>query len=176
MQVEHMNTIFWIILVVIGIAVVCDIRFGRIPNWLTFPAMAAGVVCHGWTAGVPGLLSSASGLLIGFCIFLVFYALGGMGAGDVKLMAAVGALLGPRDVLFAAAFTAIAGGLYAIMLLVIQKGNRKTLIRFGAMAKGLVSTGHLVYIPGKGDEKTTRLRYAAAIGVGTLAVLMQRMV
>ena len=171
-----MNIIFWIIIFVLGIAVIYDIRFGRIPNWLTFPAMAVAIVCHVGIAGVPGLLSSTAGLLIGFSIFLVLYLLGGMGAGDVKLMAAVGAFLGPRDVLLAAVFTAIAGGIYAIMLLAIQKGNRKALIRFGAMAKGLLLTGHFVQIPATGNEKTTPLRYGVAIGVGTLAVLAQRII
>ncbi len=96
-----------------------------------------------------------------------------MGAGDVKLMAAIGALLGPRDILFAAAFTAIAGGAYAVILLAFLKRNRKALARYGAMAKGLALTGHFTSI-GEG-EKTTPLRYGVAIGAGTLAVLAQRM-
>lgn len=92
------------------------------------------------------------------------------------LMAAVGAFLGPRDVLLAALFTAIAGGVYAVTLLVVQKNNRKALGRLGAMAKGLLLTGRLVHIPAGGNEKATPLRYGVAIGIGTLAVLVQRII
>ena len=171
-----MDIIFWIAIFVLGVAVTYDIRSGRIPNWLTFPAMAVALACHVWITGVPGLLSSAYGLLIGFAIFLVLYLLGGMGAGDVKLMAAVGAFLGPKDVLLAALFTAIAGGIYAITLLIVQKNNRRALGRLGAMAKGLLLTGRLIHIPAKENEKATPLRYGVAIGVGALAVLVQRII
>lgn len=168
-----MNVIFWITICVLATAVTYDIRFSRIPNWLTFPVMATAIVYHTFTTGVLGFALSVGGLVIGFSVFLVFYVKGGMGAGDVKLMAAMGALLGPRDILFAAAFTAIAGGAYAVILLAFSKRNRKTLARYGAMAKGLALTGHLTYI-GEGG-KMTPLRYGVAIGAGTLVVLAQRM-
>ena len=96
----------------------------------------------------PALFLSFGGLLLGFAVFFVFYAIGGMGAGDVKLMAAIGAFLGPKDVLFAALYTAIAGGVYAILLLVTQKQNREALARWMLMVKSFVFTRHFNYIPG----------------------------
>ena len=109
----------------LGIAVCYDLRFRRIPNWLTFPAMIVGIAYHTYFGGIPAFFLSLGGLLLGFAVFFVFYAIGGMGAGDVKLMAAIGALLGPKDVLFAALYTAIAGGVYAILLLVTRKRIEK---------------------------------------------------
>ena len=102
--------------------------------------------------------------------------IGGMGAGDVKLMAAIGALLGPKDVLFAALYTAIAGGVYAILLLVTQKRNRETLARWMLMVKSFVFTRHFVYIPGAESEKTTPLCYGVAIAIGTLVVMVQKII
>lgn len=118
---------------------------------------------------------SFAGLLVGFCVFFIFYLLGGMGAGDIKLVAAIGALLGPKDVLFTALYTAIAGGIYAIILLFAQKDNRKALARYALMAKSFLFTGHFAYIPKDESEKTTHLRYGVAIATGTIIVLFQRM-
>jgi prepilin peptidase CpaA len=169
-----MGLLFWLTLAVLGISVTYDLRFRRIPNWVTFPAMVVGVGYHTFTGGLQGLFLSIGGLLVGFGVLVVFYMLGGMGAGDVKLMAAIGALLGPKDVLFAALYTAIIGGMYAVILIVAQGRNRSALGRFALMAKGLVSTGHLTYIAKDENEKTTPLCYGIAIAVGTLAVLLQR--
>jgi prepilin peptidase CpaA len=102
--------------------------------------------------------------------------LGGMGAGDVKLMAAIGSLLGPKDVLYAAIYTAIAGGVYAFLLLIIKRTNRKVVTRFAFMAKGPVSTGQLTHMPKDESKEKTPLRYGIAIAAGTLVVLLQRII
>jgi prepilin peptidase CpaA len=163
-----------VIFIIITIAIVSDIRVRRIPNWLTFSAMIAGIGYHIYVGGITGLLLSLGGLLIGFSLFFVFYMLGGMGAGDVKLMAAIGSLLGPKDVLFAALYTALAGGVYAVLLMVTRKTNRELLSRYALMAKSLLSTGHCAYIPQGETEKTTPLCYGVAIAAGTLVVLLQK--
>ncbi len=75
-------------------AVAEDLRFRTISNWTTLGAMAAGLTYHTVTGGWAGLGSSLIGLIVGFCAFLVFYLLGGMGGGDIKLMAGFGAILG----------------------------------------------------------------------------------
>lgn len=170
----HNTFVFTILLAVLTIAVLYDLRFRRIPNWLTFPAMIAGVAYNTYLGGIPGLLLSLGGLLVGFGVFIAFYMFGGMGAGDVKLMAAIGSLLGPKDVLYAALYTAVAGGVYAILLMVARRTNREALSRYGLMAKSLLCTGHCAYIPQGENEKTTPLCYGVAIAVGTLIVLLQK--
>ena len=152
-----------------------DLRFRRIPNWLTFPVMVAGIAYHTCVGGIPGLALSIGGLLFGFCLFFVFYTLGGMGAGDVKLMAAIGSLLGPKDVLFAALYTAIAGGVYAILLLLPKNSNREALARYSYGEKPCIDWTFYNYIPKGEREKTTPLCYGIAIAIGTLIVLAQRM-
>jgi len=97
-------------------ATATDLRRRTIPNWLTAAGAAAGVICGG-AAGWRDAAAAVAGMAAGFLIFLVFHWLGGLAGGDVKLMAAFGALLGTRDVLAAAALAAIAGGVLACVAL-----------------------------------------------------------
>jgi prepilin peptidase CpaA len=95
-----------------------DVRTRRIPNRLTFPAAALGVMAATAAHGGPGALSSAAGLFVGLALFFPMFALRGLGAGDVKLMGALGAWLGTSIVLGVAFYTALAGGVLAIALMV----------------------------------------------------------
>lgn len=95
-------------------AVVSDLYGGTIPNWLTGAGVAAGLACGLWSAGARGLGMAAAGAVAGFLIFYLPYWMGGMGGGDIKLMASFGALLGPGDILLAAVLAAIAGAVLAL--------------------------------------------------------------
>jgi prepilin peptidase CpaA len=107
----------WIIIAVGIAAVVEDLSSRSISNWTSGGALAAGLAIHARQAGWAGLGDAALGSLIGFAVFLVFYLLGGMGGGDVKLMAGFGALLGKGSILSAALLTALCGGLIALFYL-----------------------------------------------------------
>jgi prepilin peptidase CpaA len=89
------------------------VRTSRIPNLLTFGAAAAALAFHFATGGASGVLSSATGWLLGIALFFPFFALGGLGAGDVKLLGAFGAWVGTSDVFLVALFSAMAGGVIA---------------------------------------------------------------
>jgi Flp pilus assembly protein protease CpaA len=96
------------------IAVAGDLRRRRIPNPLCVCLFAVGVSTALWEFGFRGLESSLLGAVAGFCAFLIFYLAGGMGGGDLKLMAAYGAVLGTRGILLAALIAAAAGALLAL--------------------------------------------------------------
>jgi prepilin peptidase CpaA len=104
--------------VLAGAACWFDVRTRRIPNWLTFPAAALGLVAATAAHGGPGTVSSAVGLLVGLMLFFPLFVLKGLGAGDVKLMGALGAWLGTAVVLGVAFYTTLAGGVLALGLIV----------------------------------------------------------
>jgi prepilin peptidase CpaA len=110
------------------VACVTDIRSRRIPNVLTFGAAVAGLLFHLATGGRDAGFDSAMGYLAGTAIFLPFFLLGGMGAGDIKLLAALGAWIGPHDVLWLAAYTSITGGVFAVGL-GLMRGYLRTALR-----------------------------------------------
>jgi prepilin peptidase CpaA len=94
-------------------AVIEDLRRRRISNRVTMTGLAAGLLLGAIHAGWCGLGEAFAGAALGFGLFLLIYCLGGMGAGDLKLMAAFGALLGPPGILLAAVLGAVAGALLA---------------------------------------------------------------
>jgi prepilin peptidase CpaA len=102
------------------VACVTDLRTRRIPNLLTFGAALAGLFYHFATGGFEGLGQAALGWLLAAIVFLLPFALGGLGGGDVKLLAALGAWLGPADALWLVLYTGVAGGVMAIAVALIH--------------------------------------------------------
>lgn len=142
----------------IGIAAcIDDLRRRRISNWIPASAFASGIVLqtvqHGWLGAGSALL----GTLAGAAVFLIFYLLGGMGGGDVKLMAGFGALLGAKRLFAAALWTAGCGGVMA--LAVIATGLIRGFWRRGKAAGNEAASPR----PGWGAES---IPYAPAIAAG----------
>jgi len=103
-------------LAVAAVACVTDLRESRIPNTLTFGALLLAVIAHSLLPQGEGWKFAALGALAGGAVFFPFFALGGMGAGDVKLMAALGGWLGWQPALLIALYGALAGGVLALAL------------------------------------------------------------
>ncbi len=130
----------------VGIAATVEDLWRRtVSNWLSLAGFAAGLIAHsvlyGWRGGVDSLLGGA----IGFAVFFVFFLAGGMGGGDVKLMAAFGAILGRRRILLAAIMAALAGGLIAVLYLGYRKVRRA--ISGGADEVGPIRKESIPYAP-----------------------------
>jgi prepilin peptidase CpaA len=150
-------------------ATVIDLRTRRIPNMLTASMAALGLGLAAAGASDNTIGASLAGLVFGLLLMLPGYALGATGAGDVKLMAAVGAILGPALVLLAFICTSIAGGVLAIVIA----------IRRRRLAATLAQTGRLVAAPGAAPKEiraagaASRFAYGPAIAAGSmLAVLI----
>jgi prepilin peptidase CpaA len=97
-------------------ACVWDLRTRRIPNVLTLGAAAAAVAFHLVTGGMDAALAGIGGWCVGVALLFVPFALGAMGGGDVKLLGALGAWLGPGDAVWLALYTGIAGGVFALVV------------------------------------------------------------
>ena len=151
---------------------VFDVKSRRIPNFITFPSMLLGLSMHlafgGWKQFCSAL---AAGLICG-AVFLLFYIAGGMGAGDVKLMAAVGCIAGMPHVSYLLVLTALSGGAMAVALALARGQFRQTVMNVGALAthhshEGLQPHPDL----NLSNQATLRLPYALAIAGGSLLTL-----
>jgi prepilin peptidase CpaA len=160
------------ILLVLGmmIAVLSDLKTAKIPNMLTFPMMLIGLVWHAATNGIIGLGFSAGGLFLGLGIFIVPYLMGGMGAGDVKLLGGAGALLGAKGVVIGAVLSVLLGGIYAALLLIIHFDYTRSLLRrLWATFKLFLFTKQIVIFPPGKDEKQPYLKFGLPIALGTIS-------
>jgi len=97
-------------------ACLTDLRWRRIPNVLTLGSAAAALLVHGAMGGTAGLGRAAAGWAVGLVLFLPIFALRGIGGGDVKLLAALGAWIGPMPAVWLALWTALAGGVFAVVV------------------------------------------------------------
>ncbi len=123
-MIERMDARAYIAIIVGCAAAVDDLRRRAISNWICLAGIAGGLIYHLVQHGLMGLLTAAGGALLGFAAFLVFYCLGGMGGGDLKLMAGFGALLGPSGIWVAALLACMIGAVIAAACLLFKSGTR----------------------------------------------------
>ncbi len=158
------------VFVVLLIATVTDLRAMRIPNWLTFSAMFAGLALHGGMQGLDGFFFSLGGLALGLGLMAPAFWFNAMGAGDVKLMAAVGAALGAEAVFSAFLWSSIAGGVYAMVILLFHLPMLKVVWRsFKAFIVSVVLMRDFAHRPSpEAEKRLPKLCYGAAIAGGTV--------
>ncbi len=157
-----------LLILMLVVAAIYDIRYRRIPNWLTYPVMLLSVVYQTYHDGTIGFLLSLAGIGVGLLVFVIPYLTKGMGAGDVKLMGAIGGVLGPKGVFIAFLFTAICGGVYALILTARHGFFRETVARYVRMLKSFFLSGRFVYVEPAEKLGKPVLPYGVAIAFGTL--------
>lgn len=111
-----------ILALLVSVAAVYDLRFRRIPNWLTLCGWLSGIGLQTYQRGWPGAQDALLGSLLGFGVYCLLFALRAMGGGDVKLMAAVGAFTGPREWFVVFVLASLIGGVIALVA-VLTKGE-----------------------------------------------------
>jgi len=162
------NSTFILLAVILVLATYTDLRKHLIPNVLSLGGILIGLSMHSYQTGVDGLLFSLSGIAVGFFLFIPFYMLKGMAAGDVKLMAAIGAFMGAYTTFVIVLSTLICGSILAIAYIVIKGSSRLTLQRYWMITRTFFATLKWIYIKPVGqDAGALRFPYAIAIFVGT---------
>ena len=159
-------------IVVGAVACVCDLRTRRIPNILTFGAALAAMATLGLANGADGLLVSVQGWLLGVALFFPFFALGGLGGGDVKLMGALGAWLGPALTLHLGLYASLAGGAMAVVVALRASYLTQALRNVQLLGNIWLTTGlrPIESISLRGAT-TPRLAYAVPMFAGLLVTL-----
>lgn len=162
-----------VLLLLVSIAAVNDLATRRIPNRLLLAGLACALCLHLLSAN-PGssLLTALSGMGVGLIVFLPFYLLRGMAAGDVKLMATIGAFTGPGEAFTIAVLTWCAGGVMALFLILVRGRVRLAFVNIGQMMAGLLAPGGAVTMPDR-QQSAGSMPYGLAIAVGTIIVLVR---
>jgi len=171
---SEMQLGWWIALAAVAVASVIDWRSRRIPNLLTFPLAAVALLGNSVAGGASGLLSSVVGLAVGLVFFLLLMVLGAMGPGDVKLMAGLGALLGVVHVFWIGLFTAVMGGVLAVLYSLGQGSLPRMMHRTWSLIRHIVFTGHLPKAEELGATREDYMPYALAIALGVTAQYLWR--
>jgi len=151
-----------------------DVRSRRVPNWLTLTGVALGIGLNTFLYETPGLWVSLKGLGLAFAVYFVLYLLRGMGAGDVKLMAAVGATSGAANWVGILVLTSIVGALSGLVL-VAFKGRMRSTFRNLYLILMSLRRGRAPYQDHPeldvGSDAGVRLPHAVMIALGTLGFL-----
>lgn len=153
--------------VILVFAGIIDFRKQKIPNYLTFPTVLTALIYHFYLNGMNGLLFSILGMFTGIALLIIPYIMGGMGAGDVKLLAAIGSFIGFKSVFFVFLFTAIFGGIYAILALIWHEKSLKNFLKKAFhTVLSVVLTKRYKPEPENKEKIKPRLCYGIAIALG----------
>ncbi|MBP1920795.1 A24 family peptidase [Youngiibacter multivorans] len=162
-----------------------DITERKIPNKVTIPAFTLGIIGSWLNSGFSGVQFSLMGFLVGLAVFFIPFLLGGMGAGDVKLMAAVGSLLGWKLTVYSALLTALVGGIIAIGYTINNGYFNRMIGNFAYLIH--LKVLNILYLITRNEKILTSYRdartriqknekmyipYGVAIAIGTLLVLI----
>ena len=150
-----------------------DLRFQRIPHLITYPTIVAALVFHSFIDGFSGFLFSLGGLSVGLGIGIIPYIMGGVGAGDAKLIGAIGASVGAKAVIIVILFSALAGGAYIIVLAFTRWRYFAGCI--GGVARSLwvlATTGLLLSFSDAEQYNKPKLCYGVPIALGTFAYVL----
>ncbi|MFC1517006.1 prepilin peptidase [Candidatus Margulisiibacteriota bacterium] len=169
---------YYVLFLIILIAVSTDLKARKIYNLLTFPGMLLGIALNmlivSKAAPLAGLWFSLQGLLFGILIFFIPFALGGLGAGDLKLLGVIGAFGGLNFVLWAGLYSAIAGGVISLLIILFDRTKLKVTGRFFKNLLNSLLYQIKITPPEKENIAGRRFPYSFAVLTGTiLAILFQ---
>jgi len=152
------------------IAVANDVRYHRVPNLLTLPALCGAVLVSPWMGGAGGPVEALGGAALGFALLVGPYAIGGMGAGDVKALMALGAWIGPPAILGAAVWALVAAGTFALAWLAMRGELGGYLRRWGRILAATLTLRRLAYEPPPAGSGAARgIPFSAALALGLAA-------
>lgn len=155
------------------LAALSDLKSRCIPNWLAAAGASAGIGLNGYFGGWSGVSLAVLGLLLGMALFLGIYLAGGMGAGDVKLLGAVGSIVGPQSLLVIFVLSGLLGGLAALLLLLSRGRLREGLLRTAGLTAQMARR-NWTEVKSRSDRRMAgalSLPYGAVVATGTLVFL-----
>jgi len=159
------------VVLVLG-SVYSDLRWRKIPNCLTLPAIVLGLILNFLDNSWTGLIFSFLGFSVGLALFFLPFALGGMGAGDVKFLSAIGAFLGAKAVFNVFLYACLAGGVIALYFIVTQKRVKQTIKNLLLFFKYILFFRWLEIGAELFKNPVGHIPYGLAVGMGTIGYLI----
>jgi prepilin peptidase CpaA len=166
------HEVVWIVSIILVEAAVIDGLKLRVPNWLTFHLIVGGLGFAAWSHGGAGFLWALTGTIVGLALLLPLYAIGGMGAGDVKLLAGVGAWVGPVFTFWAFTTSAVVGGLMAVAMVAWSGEYIRHWVQFQAIGHEILTVrdpAKLAAAAAARKPNATLLPYGIPLAVGSIA-------
>ena len=163
--------VWWVTLVLVLAAVIDGIKL-KVPNWITFPFILSGWAYSAYTGGWEGLGISLFGTAVGLALLLPAYSIGGMGAGDVKLLAGFGAWMYSTHTCWTFAFSAVVGAVLAVLMVLWHKAFRKHATQFLSILNEIMTIrdpGQLAQIAADRKPSMMLLPYGIPIAIGAVA-------
>lgn len=158
------------LITILAVCVITDLKSRKIYNKVIFPGLLIAFASHLLLGGFQDLLSSLIGFVVGFVVLFIPYLMGGIGAGDVKLLALIGALMGSSFVLYTSIYMALAGGFIALVLLVKEKKLWSFLKSLPYILCGS-RFGVKISVTEEGSLLSSTIPYGVAIAVGAILAL-----
>ena len=146
-----------------------DTLYSKIPNVFTVALILIGLITNIVNSGLPGIVFSTTGLLVGLALLLIPFFLGGMGAGDVKALAALGALLGPGKTFQIFLYMGLIGGLLGLVFHLLATDTKKEFRHYTEVFKNIYLTMDFKSFKNPENRTTYRFPYASAIAFGFFA-------
>lgn len=157
------------LLVLLTLALLSDRRIYKIKNKIVYPFIILGVITNIYFSGLEGAKQSLLGIVIPIVLLFIIYVLRMLGAGDVKLFSAIGSIMGVRFVIYAMAYSIIAGGLIALIILIINKNGRSRMKYLIEYLKNSIITFKLYpYENFNNKNDGIKFHFSYAIFCGTL--------
>jgi prepilin peptidase CpaA len=169
----------YVVLAATLVAAATDVWKFKVHNFLTLPLLVSGLLYHGSVGGLAGVGTSLLGILFGFGILFVFYLMGGIGAGDVKLLAAIGAWLGMPFTLFVFLASALAAGVYALGLMLLYDGGRNAWVnlqvlwyRVRILGRHFAAEDRVEFELRRPQHRRRCIPFAAMVALGFIGLLV----
>jgi prepilin peptidase CpaA len=166
------NWPIWLVSAILVVAAVIDGWKLKVPNWITFPFVIGGWIYSTAYFGWQGLAWSLLGTVVGLILLLPAYAIGGMGAGDVKLLAGVGAWIWGSNTFYAFCLSAVVGGVLAVIMVLWKRSWHRHFYQFWAIFFEIVfirDPNQLSTIAAERKSSMLLLPYGIPIAIGTIA-------
>lgn len=170
-MIEVSPGVIWFVSIVLFEAAVIDGLKLKVPNWLTYHFMLGGLGYWTWTAGWAGLVWALAGATVGLALLLPLYAIGGMGSGDVKLLAGVGAWVGMKLTLWAFVSTSVVGAVMALVMVAWSGNFIKHWVQFQAIGHEILTIRNPAKLAEIAAERKPRMKllpYGIPMAVGSI--------